>query len=1053
VRRRLLTGPDPAGLRSTGAPAPRTGSPGGLPLTLPAEAARVPADDPAIGAGPARGPTSGRDLAAVFVLFVLVGLVYTYPLYRYFTSGIPYVRFPAPGAEVMRMAPSDSLQLYYWFWLMKDNLVGGSRLFTNPYEFDVTPVLPPQHYGFYQFPLSLLFVLLSPGGGAFAYNSMIVLSFPLAAAAMYLLVRLYTGQRAAAFVAGLIFALAPFRLGQLLGGHSNGFLFFFVPLTLYCYEMGRRGRGALFGALAGLCLASLGLTDVHLLYYLVLFSAAYWAVRIVEALELPWRPGLAALGRAATAPGAFGPPAVVGAVVSGVVILTLLRRGLPLPQVVLGAGAALAAVAALWLAAAFALVAREPAGGAPIAPAAALRRAAVTLSPLLILGLFAVRRLAETPGLGRRLLVAAALGVAVLGAPGVIGLVRDRWRRLRPLAPILGCVAVGMLVAVGSILWLRSTVIGGSFTVSGGRPYGLIARNSPALADLWTPTQAGDERAVYLGIVAALLALGGLSGWRSEPRARGTLLLYGGGFLGALALSLGPSLDGVLPIYRLFYTYVPYFNYPRSPARMMIVTFTALGVLAGYAVARLPRRARWGRAALVVLVVAIGLEYAPYRAIGITLMDTDNPLYRIVGQELGNSRFLAVPLFPGDSHQSSVYEFHVTMTGAHMINGYSPVVSRQYVEGIFDRLVNVNLGEIRPAEYALLRALRVKLLLVHEELFFWKVSPFPGALSAANLQASPYLVLRARAGDMSLFEVRDQPSGEAPRFTRTSVLGSLHEVEELSRRTGREVLDSEASNGRAVEGREGIDAPGYLAFGTLPAYPTGSYVAGFRLKLDGAPPPGGVAVVDVSADRGRTVLARREIAGTEFRRRGAYEEFDVAWSIDAPTRVEFRIYYAGRGTLAADRVYVSFQAERGIRPVYEAEDLVRQTGEVRADADASEGRAVYVHPGSAPGYALYGPYRRHPPGRYEAVFRLKVDGGASGDGEVALVDVSADRGRRELAARAVTAAMLAPAGGYRDVALPFTVDAPAVLELRVLHRGRADLWIDRVSVRTVEPAQ
>jgi hypothetical protein len=178
----------------------------------------------------------------------------------------------------------------------------------------------------------------------------------------------------------------------------------------------------------------------------------------------------------------------------------------------------------------------------------------------------------------------------------------------------------------------------------------------------------------------------------------------------------------------------------------------------------------------------------------------------------------------------------------------------------------------------------------------------------------------------------------------------------------------------------------------------------------------------------------------------------VVWSIDAPTRVEFRIYYAGRGQLAADRVYVSFQDEGGIRRVYEAEDLVRQTGEVRADAEASEGRAVYVHRGSAPGFALYGPYRRYPPGRYEAVFRVKLDGSASGDGEIAVVDVSADRGRRQLAARGLTAAMLAPPGGYRDVALPFTVDGPAVLELRVLHRGRAGLWIDRVTVRPVEPS-
>jgi hypothetical protein len=210
--------------------------------------------------------------------------------------------------------------------------------------------------------------------------------------------------------------------------------------------------------------------------------------------------------------------------------------------------------------------------------------------------------------------------------------------------------------------------------------------------------------------------------------------------------------------------------------------------------------------------------------------------------------------------------------------------------------------------------------------------------------------------------------------------------------------------------------------------------------------------VDVSTDRGRQTLARREIRGGDFARPGAYEEFDLRWSLAAPARVEFRVHYEGRGRLAADRVYVAFGEESGPRLVYEAEDLLRQTGEVRADAAASGGRAVYAAAGAPESYATFGPYRRYPPGRYEAVFRLRVDG-ETGDAEpLAVIDVSADRGRRQLAARPLTAG-LAPAGGYHELRLPFTVDEPAVLEFRVFHRGRTGLWIDRITVRPVGAAR
>ena len=1003
-----------------------------------------------VSSDPAPPPTRWRELAAVFVLFTLLGLVYTYPLVWYFSTGIPTTRFPARGLETTWMEPGDNLQLYYWFWLMKDNLIGGSSLFTNPYEFDVTPVLPPQRYGFYQFPLSLLFVLFSPFGGAFAYNSMVILSFPLAALAMYLLVRLYTDRRGAAVIAALIFALAPFRVTELLGGHSNGFLFFLFPLTLYSYEMGLRTRGVVFGLLAGLCLVSLALTDFHLLYYLLLFSAGYWTVRGVEALDLRWSEGLRELpGAVARSPGSAALTLAACLVVGGVVALTLLRRGVAVPYTLLAVGAGVVAVGAAWLFSA--LLHLEAGVGAPISLVPALRRAAFTLTPLFVLAVYGLHWRAETPRLGRLLLAIALVGIGLRQLPDLLRVVWHRWERVRRLLAVLLPVTAAALLAVAYVLFLKATAMGGSYTATGGRPYALIARNSPALPDLLKAGNFGD--AIYLGILPGLLGVIGLAQWRREVGSRPTLFIYGAGFLLALILALGPSLDPFLPLYHLLYTYLPYFNYPRRPDRLMILAFTALGVLAGYALRLLPAGKPWAKVALLFLAIGIGLDYASFRLAGITLLDTGNPLYRTVGSEVKDGRFLAIPLFPGDSHQSSVYEFYVTTTRARMVNGYNPLVSRSYVEGIFDRLVNLNLGEMRQAEYELLKALRVRFLLVHEDLFFWKVSPFPGYLTAENLRASPYLTPRGKAGDLSLFELRQEPGGPPQRFNRSSPVASFHEVEEMARRTGREVVDPEASTGRAIAAQEGRDPPGYMALGAAPFYPTGAYVAAFRLKLDGAPRAGTLAIIDVSTDRGRRILARREITGADFDQQEGYEEFDLTWSVDAPSRVEFRINYRGTGNLWADRVYVSFLDQMAPAPFYEAEDLLRQGGEVRADGEASGGVAVYAAAGRPGFYPAFGPYRRYPPGHYEALFRLKLDPDVRAMGEVAVIDVSAERDLRRLAVQAVTGRDLFEPGRYHELRLPFTVDRPAVLEFRLLHRGRVGLWVDRVTVGPAEASR
>ena len=61
---------------------------------------------------------------------------------------------------------------------------------------------------------------------------------------------------------------------------------------------------------------------------------------------------------------------------------------------------------------------------------------------------------------------------------------------------------------------------------------------------------------------------------------------------------------------------------------------------------------------------------------------------------------------------------------------------------------------------------------------------------------------------------------------------------------------------------------------------------------------------------------------------------------------------------------------------WEAESLSRETGQIRDDPHASNGRVVEAVAGrDRPGFVVFGPYRLLPAGAFRAVFRLRGDDG------------------------------------------------------------------------------
>ena len=106
-----------------------------------------------------------------------------------------------------------------------------------------------------------------------------------------------------------------------------------------------------------------------------------------------------------------------------------------------------------------------------------------------------------------------------------------------------------------------------------------------------------------------------------------------------------------------------------------------------------PDRYAVSAAGLILLVTL--WDYHPQKKIGLSLLDEGNPIYQALRRmPPGEQLVLGLPMFPGDSHQSSLYEYYITQSGVRMVNGYSPVVARRYVEKVFWPLIGLNVGEI-----------------------------------------------------------------------------------------------------------------------------------------------------------------------------------------------------------------------------------------------------------------------------------------------------------------------------------------------------------------------
>ncbi len=627
-------------------------------------------------------------------------------------------------------------------------------------------------------------------------------------------------------------------------------------------------------------------------------------------------------------------------------------------------------------------------------------------------------------------------------------LTEGAWGNIRRLAVAGIPFAMGIAASIGWMLYFKRSVSGATFT-QGGRSVGEISLFSSPLSAMWDTSHGWQ---VYTGAALICAVFGlvyGVMATRRNAPGKLDILFFTALFTITYVLAFGVTLDRSIPLYSLFYKYFPYFNLSRNPAKIMIIAMTASSLLGGYMVAWLVRDGagrKWGGVLAVAFALVVAVDFHPRKAIGVCLLDEGNQTYKFLAANHGGKPILNIPVWPGESSWESIYEYYAIQSGVPMINGYSPVVTKEHVEKVFWPLFPMNTGDVSDAQHKRLKELGVGFVVFHADAFPQKVSPFAHRFTLERLKRSPYLSLVREDDPLWVFSVRDKPVF-GPIQETVSPLGLLFQMERLPNIKGKKVEDDQAVNGFALAGVGASPAQegDILNAGPYITLPGGRYAVTFRVKVSDT--TGGPLVrLDVAAHEGKTVLAVRELTGADFPKANHYTDVTVEFHLEPgkPWQVEFRSYRLGSPEVFVDNAYLRFA--RTVDPLFrfEAEELFF-VGRLVKNAQASFGSAIQSTPGLPADVMVSGPGRMYDAGRYRLKARVAV-GAVTAEGLAGHVEVVSGNRREKLATAPIPPSLFMPDGGFMEVGVDFTLTQRDTVEGRVYFGGAAPLTVDYLEI-------
>lgn len=448
------------------------------------------------------------------------------------------------------------------------------------------------------------------------YNLLFLSTFVLSALGTFLFVREVTGDARAAFVAGLLFAFAPYRMPQ--GPHLQVLSSQWMPLALYGFRRYFDSGRALPLAGAAAALVAQNLSCLYYMMYFTPFAAAYVAWEAVQ--RRMWRT-----------------PKVVASL--GIAAIAVLLVSVPflLPYAAVRETLELARTR-----------------GETIRYSADVYSYATASSGQILWG-STVRAFPKPegdlfPGL-------ATLVLALIGAAA--------WRRqpaatARETRPVLTWVlrvamVLHLAAAASALLYRRVVIDAGLFTVSIGGITQMLVR-----------------AAVLAGLIALVSPPARARMW-VFLRTRGFFVFA---LLMAVWLSLGPAPRSLgVPInlaapYGFLLEHIPGFDGLRVPARLAMIATLMLAILGGFGAAAIGRW-RWATPILATVSVLAVLEslIVPVPTHRIRPPSRAPAIYAAIARESAAAVLVELPLGEVESDLRAM--FYSLAHRRPILNGYS----------------------------------------------------------------------------------------------------------------------------------------------------------------------------------------------------------------------------------------------------------------------------------------------------------------------------------------------------------------------------------------------
>ncbi len=127
----------------------------------------------------------------------------------------------------------------------------------------------------------------------------------------------------------------------------------------------------------------------------------------------------------------------------------------------------------------------------------------------------------------------------------------------------------------------------------------------------------------------------------------------------------------------------------------------------------------------------------------------------------------------------------------------------------------------------------------------------------------------------------------------------------MSKLVGADIPEKNSSFGTVRRAVEGKTSEGTLAYGPYTVLGQGKQKVRFRMKSDKAH-DGEIAIIDVASDVGKVVHVKKTVMGVDFPSKNKWTGFELEFELESiVNKVEFRVYYMGKGSLSLDRIDVA----------------------------------------------------------------------------------------------------------------------------------------------------